>query len=265
MVGRELDQEFPPLELSPGEEILRVENLSAGLLKNVSFSVRRGELFGLAGLVGAGRSELARVLFGADARESGRVTLDGKHITPRSPREAIDQGIGLLTEDRNSLGLVLSMNVRENISLANLGALSRNGFVDRREETSVATQFFERLRIKAPDAEVKVDSLSGGNRQKVVLARWLFTKSKLLIFDEPTAGVDVGVKYEIYSLMGELARQGIGVLVISSDLNELLGISTRIGVMCEGSLTGILDRAEATKEKILTLATQFSGERTYVA
>lgn len=265
MVGRELAQEFPPLEITPGQEILRVENLSAGFLKDITFSVRRGELFGLAGLVGAGRSELARVLFGAEVRRSGSVLLEGKEIAPSSPREAIDHGIGLLTEDRNRYGLILAMNIRENISLANLGALVRGGFVDRRREAAAAVEFSSKLHIKAPDVEVPVDSLSGGNRQKVVLARWLFSSSKLLIFDEPTAGVDVGVKYEIYSLMGQLARQGIGIIVISSDLNELLGISTRIAVMCEGRLTGILEKRDADKETIMSMATQFSGGHNRVA
>jgi ribose transport system ATP-binding protein len=265
MVGRELEQEFPALEISPGEEILRVEHLSAGMIQDVSFSVRRGELFGLAGLVGAGRSELARTMFGADRRDGGRLVLEGREINPRSPREAIDCGIGLLTEDRNRYGLILEMNVRENISLANLGALTRGGFVNRRREAAVAAEYSARLRIKAPDVDVPVDSLSGGNRQKVVLARWLFSMPKLLVFDEPTAGVDVGVKFEIYTLMGELARQGIGIIVISSDLNELIGISSRIGVMCEGRLTGIVEKEDATKESILSLATQFRGHHASVA
>ena len=255
MVGRELEQEYPKIELQRGEEILRVENISSELLKNVNLTVHRGEILGLAGLVGAGRSELARIIFGADQKESGSIHLEGKEIHPNSPREAIDLGIGLLTEDRNKYGLIMQMNVRENISLSNLDDVVKGLFINRSKDNSVADKFTNDLRIKTPSIEQEVENLSGGNRQKVVLARWLFTKSKLLIFDEPTVGIDVGVKYEIYNLINQLAKDGIGVIVISSDLPELLGISDRIAVMCEGKLRGILSRNEATQEKVMTLAT----------
>jgi ribose transport system ATP-binding protein len=212
-------------------------------------------VLGLAGLVGAGRSELARVIFGADPKESGDVFLEGKSIHPKSPRNAIDLGIGLLTEDRNKYGLIMQMTVRENISLSNLRDVMRGLFVNRSKENSIAEKFTSDLRIKTPTIEQEVENLSGGNRQKVVLARWLFTKSKLLIFDEPTVGIDVGVKYEIYNLINRLAKDGIGVVVISSDLPELLGISDRIAVMWEGKLMGVLSRQEATQEKVMMLAT----------
>jgi ribose transport system ATP-binding protein len=255
MVGREIEQEYPKIELQRQTEVLRLERLNSNLLKDISLSIFRGEIFGLAGLVGAGRSEIARIVFGVDRKESGRITLEGKDIAPRSPREAIKLGIGLLTEDRNRYGLIMQMNVRENISLSHLNDLVNKVFIDKKREHSIAEKFSEELRIKTPSVEQQVENLSGGNRQKVVLARWLFTKSKLLIFDEPTAGIDVGVKYEIYNLINKLAQEGIGVMVISSDLPELLGISDRIGVMYEGKLVGILTRQEATQEKIMTLAT----------
>jgi ribose transport system ATP-binding protein len=255
MVGRELENEYPKIELQRGKEILRVENLSAGILQDIHFTLHQGEIFGLAGLVGAGRSELAQVIFGANAKDGGKIFLDGREINPRSPREAINLGIGLLTEDRNRYGLLMQMGIRENISLANLRALCAGPFINKKKETGSAQKYVDELRIKTPDLEQRVENLSGGNRQKVVLARWLFTRSKVLIFDEPTAGVDVGVKYEIYNLINQLAKDGIGVLVISSDLPELLGICDRIAVMCEGRFAGIVPREQATQEKIMMLAT----------
>ncbi len=260
MVGRELEQEYPKIVLERGEEILRVEHLSAGMLQDISFTVWRGEIFGIAGLVGAGRSELARVIFGADKLERGRVMLAGREYAPRSPREAIEAGVGLLTEDRNRYGLLMQMNVRENISLSSLGELLRGFRIDRRKEKRVVEEFAGQLKIKAPSVEVEVETLSGGNRQKVVLARWLSTQSRLLIFDEPTAGIDVGAKFEIYNLMNDLAQRGVGVIVISSELPELLGMCDRIAVMCEGRMTGILSRTDANQEKILGLATQTMEE-----
>ncbi len=257
MVGRELEQEYPKIPLDRGGELLRIEHLNAGMLKDINLTLYQGEILGLAGLVGAGRTELARVLFGADPRESGRVTLGGKEIAPRSPREAIDAGIGLLTEDRNAYGLIMQMSVRENITLSNLKEVASGPFLSRSAESAVAERFTSELRIKTPGIEQQVEHLSGGNRQKVVLARWLFTKSSLLIFDEPTAGIDVGVKFEIYQLINRLAQEGVGVIVISSDLPELLGVSDRVAVMCEGRLTGILSRQEATQERVMLLA---SGE-----
>jgi ribose transport system ATP-binding protein len=255
MVGRELEQEFPRASLTRGPEVLRIEHLSSARVSDVSLSLCRGEVLGLAGLVGAGRTELARLLFGADRRTGGSILLEGVPIAPASPHEAIAAGIGLLTEDRNNFGLIMQMSVRENISLASLADLLRGPFVDRKKETAVAQRFTDELRIKPAHVEAPVETLSGGNRQKVVLARWLNTSAKVLIFDEPTAGIDVGVKYEIYTLINRLAERGIGVLVISSDLPELLGICTRIAVMCEGRLTGLLDAAEATQEKVMTYAT----------
>jgi ABC-type sugar transport system ATPase subunit len=256
MVGRELESEFPRADLTRGEEILRVENLSRGSsVQNVSFTLYRGEILGLAGLVGAGRSELANLVFGVDKKDTGKMFLSGKEVSPQSPRQAIDLGIGLLTEDRNRYGLIMQMSVKENISLSNLSALLRGLFIDQRKEREAASHYVDRLSIRTPSIAQPVEFLSGGNRQKVVLARWLFTKCKLLIFDEPTAGIDVGVKYEIYNIINRLASEGIGVIVISSQLPELLGICSRIGVMCEGRLVGVLSRQEATQERVMTLAT----------
>ena len=254
MVGRELEQEYPKASLTRGEEILRIENLSSARLHGINLSLHRGEILGLAGLVGAGRSELARALFGADPFGGGKILLEGRGIRPRSPHDAIGAGIALLTEDRNRYGLIMQMNIRENISLASLSALLSGSFVSSMKEGLMVRQYVDDLHIRPADPEMRVENLSGGNRQKVVLARWLATQAKVLIFDEPTAGIDVGVKYEIYTLINRLAEQGIGVLVISSDLPELLGICDRIAVMCEGTITGVLDRADATPEKVMSLA-----------
>jgi ribose transport system ATP-binding protein len=204
--------------------------------------------------VGAGRTELSRLIFAADARSGGRMVLDGMEIDPRSPREAIDLGIALLTEDRDRLGLLPTMNVRENITLADLRRFCRGPFVVRGEETSAARGHAERLRIKAPSVDAPISTLSGGNRQKVVLARWLQTRSRLLIFDEPTAGVDVGARLEIWALVRDLAAEGRGVIVVSSDLDELLTICDRIVVMCDGRIAGELSRVEASREAIMSLA-----------
>jgi len=259
MVGRDLEDEYPTRVLQRGNELLRVEHLNAEQVHDVSLTLYQGEILGIAGLVGAGRTELARVIFGADPMQSGRIVLDGKEIHPRTPREAIEAGIGLLTEDRNLYGLLLEMTVRENISLSNLVELTRGPFIISSREQSVAASFLKQLDIKTPSMEAAMETLSGGNRQKVVLARWLFTKSRVLIFDEPTVGIDVGAKYEIYTIINQLAQKGTAILMISSDMQELLGLCDRIVVMCEGRVTGVLTRSEATQEKILKLATSFSG------
>ncbi len=260
MVGRELEQEYPKVLTERGSEILRLEGISSDFLDDISFSVFRGEVFGIAGLVGAGRSTLAHTVFGAGPKHRGRMFLDGKEFDPKSPQDAINAGVGFLTEDRNRYGLILPMNVRENVSLSNLGQVLRGIMIDRRKERGVAESYAGQLRIKAPSVESAVEGLSGGNRQKVILARWLFTQSRLLIFDEPTAGIDVGAKREIYLLINELVQRGVGIIILSSELPELLGMCDRIAVMCEGRVTGIVSRVEATQESILALATQFPAE-----
>jgi len=255
MVGRALEDEYPKVELTRAEEILRIENLSTERLHDINLALYRGEILGIAGLVGAGRTELARVIFGADKKLSGNIFLEQSEITPRSPAEAIHAGIGLLTEDRNQLGLILQMNVGENISLANLSQVTRGPFISGAKEEALADHYVTRLNIRPNNTSMEVEKLSGGNRQKVVLARWLSTRAKVIMFDEPTAGVDVGAKYEIYSNINRLAQDEIGVIMISSDLPELLGMCDRIVVMCEGRITGTLTRGEATQERIMTLAT----------
>lgn len=256
MVGRELKDTIPKKEVAHGDVVLEVKGLNrSGVIHDISFAVRRGEILGIAGLVGAGRTEVARAIFGADPIDSGEILLEGKPVTIRSPKDAIRLGIGLMTEDRKALGLILGMAVRENVTLANLDPLSRLGFVSRRKEQEVTNRFVEDLMIKTPSIEQAVQNLSGGTQQKVVLAKWLFTQSKVLIFDEPTRGIDVGAKTEIYQLMNRLAEQGVGIIMISSELPEILGMSDRILVMHDGRIVGELSREEATQEKIMFLAT----------
>ena len=256
MVGRELKEKIPKQAAEIGPPALTAKNLTRkGAIEDINFTVHKGEVLGIAGLVGAGRTELARAIFGADQIDGGEILLDGNSVQVRSPRDAIRQGIGLVTEDRKELGLILGMVVRENISLANLDALTRFGFVNRKEEKLVALKYIEDLMIKTPSCEQQVQNLSGGNQQKVVLAKWLYTESKVLIFDEPTRGIDVGSKVEIYQLMNRLAASGAAIIMISSELPEILGMSDRILVMHEGTIAGELSREDATQEKIMHLAT----------
>ncbi|CCW34923.1 ABC-type sugar transport system, ATPase component [Chthonomonas calidirosea] len=256
MVGRELKEAIPKVVVPIGPPVLRVSHLNRkGVLHDISFEVHRGEIVGLAGLVGAGRTETARAIFGADPIDSGTIEVDGKPVRIRSPRDAIRAGIGLVTEDRKQQGLVLGMAVRSNNTLSNLQALSAAGFIRLGKERSVAEKYRQELSIKTPTIEQTVKNLSGGNQQKVVLAKWLFAGAKVLILDEPTRGIDVRAKSEIYELMNELASQGVGILMISSELPEILGMSDRILVMHEGRIVGELRREEATQEKIMHLAT----------
>ncbi len=269
MVGRELGEEFPKHTANNGEEILRLENINNDKLKNINLKLRKGEVLGLAGLVGAGRSEVARVIFGADKIERGKIIFEGKEQKFKSPKDAINAGIALLTEDRNLYGLFTERSIRENVSISNLpcrqaglSQFMKGMFIDKTAEKKIVGSYFDQLQIKAPTQETKVENLSGGNRQKVVLARWLHTNSKIIIFDEPTAGIDVGVKFEIYNLINRLVEKGIGVIVISSELPELIGISDRIIVMCEGRITGELLKKDFSQERILNLATQ-TMEKSY--
>jgi len=256
MVGRELSDEFPKRAITIGPPRLEVTGLRRGrAVREVSISVKRGEIVALTGLVGAGRTETVRLIFGADPREAGEIRLDGRLLAIRSPRDAIAAGIGLLTEDRKLQGLVLGHSVRENFGLPNLDWLTRMGFVQRRRERDEYTRYVETLRIKASSSEQRAGTLSGGNQQKVVLAKWLARNCDVLIFDEPTRGIDVGAKYEIYLLMNELAAQGKAILMISSELPEVLGMADRILVLHEGRVTGeIPDARNATQEQIMKLA-----------
>ncbi|MFZ4764730.1 MAG: sugar ABC transporter ATP-binding protein [Roseimicrobium sp.] len=256
MVGRELKDEFPARTAAMGQPRLEVSHLTRGrAVRDVSFTVHRGEILALTGLVGAGRTETVRLIFGADAREAGEIRLDGNLLTLRSPRDAIAAGIGLLTEDRKLQGLVLGHSVRENFGLPNLERLSHNGFVQLGRERDEFARFVEQLQIKVPNQEQRAGNLSGGNQQKVVLAKWLARNCDVLIFDEPTRGIDVGAKFEIYLLMNELVAAGKAIVMISSELPEVLGMADRILVMHEGRVTGeIADARRATQEQIMELA-----------
>lgn len=256
MVGREMKDEFPGRSVPPGPKRLEVTGLCRGrAVRDVSFSVSRGEILALTGLVGAGRTETVRLIFGADPRDAGEIRLDGRLLAVRTPRDAIAAGIGLLTEDRKLQGLVLGASVRENFSLPNLARLSTSGFVQFRRERDELTRYTEHLRIRIPHQEQRVRNLSGGNQQKVVLAKWLARKCEVLIFDEPTRGVDVGAKYEIYLLMNQLAAEGKAIVMISSELPEVLGMADRILVLHEGRITGeIADARRATQAEIMELA-----------
>lgn len=256
MVGREIENEFPRRKREIGDVRLQVRGLSrASSVREASFDVRRGEILGLTGLVGAGRTELARLIFGADRMDSGTITLDQQQLSIRQPRDSVRAGICLLTEDRKTQGLVLSLTVRENFGLPNLNSLSRFGFIDRHLEKKLLAGYVERLRIKMPSQEQLARNLSGGNQQKVVLAKWLQRHAEVIIFDEPTRGIDVGAKYEIYTLMNDLADQGKAIIMISSELPEVLGMSDRIIVMHDGRITGeIHDPTSATQTDVMELA-----------
>jgi ribose transport system ATP-binding protein len=256
MVGREITDRFPKVEVKPGEERLRVENLTVrGKLSGISFSVRSGEIVGVAGLMGAGRTEMAKALFGAEKMDGGEIFVDGKPVRISQPIDAIRAGIALVTEDRKEEGLVLPLSVRENIALPNLAKLSSLGVMKRRAEQALSDETIQRLVIKTAGGEQAAGSLSGGNQQKVVIGKWLATKPKILILDEPTRGVDIGAKKEIYDIMNRLAQQGVAILMISSELPEVLGMSDRVLVMHEGRITGAFSRAEATQELIMHAAT----------
>lgn len=254
MVGRELKESYPSRSNPPGEIALEVKNLSGNGDKDISFSVRKGEILGISGLVGAGRTELAMLIFGAVPIEGGEIWVEGKPVQIRSPQDAIQQGLGLLTEDRKGQGLFLEMGVGWNISFPIIRRLSKYGIVDTRTENGIAEKYKQRMDIKTPSLIQRVINLSGGNQQKVVLAKSLAAESDILIFDEPTRGIDVGAKQEIYNLMCELANSGIAIMMISSDMEELLGMSDRIIVLCEGRLAGEVKREQFNQDHILDLA-----------
>ncbi len=262
MVGRSLAERYPRAATTLGDTVLNVKHLNRrGILHDISFDVRSGEIVGIAGLVGSGRTSLARALFGADPADSGEIVLDGRSVVIASPQDAINTGLALLTEDRRRQGLILEFAIRENIVLppvhsreTNRQYLGRLGTVDYRRATKVASGFVRSLAIKAPSVMHPARSLSGGNQQKVVVAKWLATKARVFIFDEPTRGIDVGAKAEIYRLMGQLAAGGAGIIMISSEVEEILAISTRILVMREGRIVAALPHAAANKEVLLRYA-----------
>jgi ribose transport system ATP-binding protein len=254
MVGRELTESYPQRKNPPGEVALEIKNLSGNGDRNISFSVRKGEILGISGLVGAGRTELAMLLYGAAHVEKGEILINGNPVKFKSPLDAIKHKVGLLTEDRKGQGLFLEMAVKWNIVFPIIKKISRHGIVDTKKEDEIAGHFTERIDIKTPSLLQKVINLSGGNQQKVVLAKTLAAESDFLIFDEPTRGIDVGAKQEIYHLMTELADNGIAILMISSDMEELLGMSDRIIVLCEGELAGEVQKDQFNQNYILDLA-----------
>ncbi|HUT51885.1 MAG TPA: sugar ABC transporter ATP-binding protein [bacterium] len=258
MVGRELTDMFHKEPANIGETVLEVRGLTGPRFKNVSFEVKRGEIFGVAGLMGAGRTELLEAVFGVTRRDSGEVFMDGKKVEIRSPADAIRLGLALLTEDRKLTGLYINAMVRDNMVIANMNKYVRGIFVDFRKITSDCEKMRDQLRIQTPSLTQIIKYLSGGNQQKVLISRWLLTEPSILILDEPTRGIDVGAKAEVHRLMTELTRQGKTIIMISSELPEILGMSDRIMVMHEGDKIGELSRAEATQEKILHLATGMS-------
>jgi len=255
MVGRELTKQFPPKKNEIGETLLEVKNLTKkGVIEDVSFNLHKGEILGIAGLIGAGRTELARIIFGADAHDSGSIKFENKEINFRHPTKAIRSGFGFITEDRKNTGLFLILPVKNNITIANIERIIHSGIISLKQEKKKSLDLSESLNLKPLNVDITTRSLSGGNQQKVVVAKWLFTQAKLLIFDEPTRGIDVGAKYEIYKLMHELSSKGIGIIMISSELPEILGISDRVMIMRKGKIMKKLATKNTDQEEILYYA-----------
>ena len=262
MVGRELKERFPYENNKKTEEVLNIDNFSyynkskEAVTKNISIKLHKGEILGLAGLMGAGRTELAMSLFGGyEGTTEGSISIEGTAYQVKGPKEAIEQGLAYISEDRKRYGLVLGMDVANNTTMASLKKISTFNILNHAQEKDETERFNKRMRVKTPSIETKVETLSGGNQQKVVLSKWLMTDPKVLIMDEPTRGIDVGAKQEIYNLMNELTAQGVGIIMISSELPELLGMADRIVVMDNRKVTGELSREEATQERIMKLAT----------
>ena len=256
MVGRDIDDYYPTRVYNPGEVLLEVRHMNNGnRVKDVSFSVRRGEILGFSGLVGAGRTETMRCIFGADKMDSGEVLIKGKSVTIKNPHQAIKQGIAFATEDRKTQGLVLCLSVGHNTTLASLNTISNKyGILNSSKEIRLVNEYIEKLKTKTEGFEQRVVNLSGGNQQKVVVAKWLNSGADIYIFDEPTRGIDVSAKAEIYKLMSNLADEGAAVIMVSSELPEILGVSDRIIIMHEGSIAGEILKKDATEEKIMTYA-----------
>lgn len=256
MVGRQLTDRFPQRVFQPGEVVLEVKNAcKTGKFKDVNFSVRAGEIIGFSGLMGSGRTEIMRALFGLDTLDSGEVKIRGKQVAIRNPHDAMQAGIGFVTEDRKDEGLILDFSIRDNMAMTNLSSFAPKGVIIDKKEKDFADLLIQRLQIKTESSSTLARQLSGGNQQKVVIAKWIGIGLSVLILDEPTRGVDVGAKREIYQLMNELTERGVAILMVSSELPEILGMSDRIIVVHEGKIGGELSRQEATQESIMTLAT----------
>ncbi len=257
MVGRELKETYPARSHTVSSEVLlKAENISGEIVNDVSLEIRKGEVLGLAGLIGSGRTEFAEILFGFKSKTSGRITLKGREIDPKLPKDAIKEGLALVPEDRKRLGALLDLTIKDNITISVLERLSKFFTVNTKEEQNVAGYYREAIRIKTPNLEQKIKNLSGGNQQKVIIARWLATHPDLVIFDEPTRGIDVGAKSEIYTLVNELVASGKSVLMISSEMEEVMGMSDRIVVLHEGKVTGELERKDFSQERIMNFASR---------
>lgn len=258
MVGREVGL-FPKMESEIKEPVLEVRGLSGNnLVKDVSLTVRKGEIVGLAGLVGAGRTDVARLIFGADRRTSGEILIDNEPVQIKNPSDAVNNGIGWVPEDRKQQGLVLNMAIKENASMAIMQRISNLfGMISLRKQNNIVENYVKKLNVATTSVDKQVNELSGGNQQKVVLAKWLATKPKVLIMDEPTRGIDVGAKAEVHALISQLAKEGMGILMISSEMPEIMGMSDRVIVMCQGRITGEFDAANFDQEEIMTCATKF--------
>jgi len=264
MVGRELTERFPEIEFNPSEIALKVENFSVydrnngkkKVVDNVSFNVRKGEIVGIAGLMGAGRTELVSSLFGGyTGKKTGEVFIDGRKANIKSTKDAIEEGLSLVTEDRKGQGLVFNLDIKQNMTLSFLSWLSPRGVINQNEEIKLSQKYVDELKIKTPSLETLVGTLSGGNQQKVVLGKCLMTNPKVLFLDEPTRGIDVGAKFEIYNIMKQLVAQGVAIVMVSSELPEILGMSNRVLVMSEGKLTAEFSQHEATQEQVMLAAT----------
>ncbi len=262
MVGREIKEKFPRVECEKGKKVFEVKNLNAGrMVRDINFSVYEGEIVGFAGLMGAGRTETTRAIFGADPKESGEIYVDGKEVKIHCPMDAIRNGVVLAPEDRKKDGLCTKLSIRHNLALPNLDMLcNKLGAVSSKKESELCGKAVKNLKIKTPNVEIDSGNLSGGNQQKVVVGKWLARDSRVVIFDEPTRGIDVGAKVEIYNLMNELKQQGIAVMFVSSEMPEVMGIADRIVVMCDGRITGEVMARETTQSEILTLATSFEDK-----
>lgn len=263
MVGREIKEQFPRIECKKGKKVFEVKNLNAGkMVRDINFSVYEGEIVGFAGLMGAGRTETTRAIFGVDEKESGEIYVDGRQVKINCPMDAIRSGVVLAPEDRKKDGLCTKLSIRQNLALPNLDWIcSRIGIINGKKEEALCEKAVKDLRIKTPNVEIDSGNLSGGNQQKVVVGKWLARDSRVVIFDEPTRGIDVGAKVEIYHLMNELKKQGIAVVFVSSEMPEVMGIADRIIVMCDGRITGEVMAKETTQNEILTLATSFEDKK----
>lgn len=256
MIGREIGERYPSRNVKIGKEVLKVKELTRkGTFHDVNFSVRAGEVLGVSGLMGAGRTEIMQAIFGNLSYESGTIEIDGKEVKISNPRQAMEHGIGFITEDRKTEGLMLDKSIRENISLCNLRRISKSSVISREAEKNMVAEAIKDLHIKCFGSYHECNNLSGGNQQKVVLAKWILTNPKILILDEPTRGVDIGAKKEIYSIINKLAAQGVAIIMVSSELPEVLGMSDNIMVVREGEVRGIISYEEANQERVMTLAT----------